>query len=62
LKKLEDRVTTDGQSDILNKNYDELEEDKKEKLLTIGEKLLDIQKLVKNDDIKREKVIKINKF
>lgn len=55
-------MTTDGQSDILNKNYDELEEDKKEKLLTIGEKLLDIQKLVKNDDIKREKVIKINKF
>ena len=37
--------------EILNKNYDKLEDDKKDILLTIGEKLLCIQTLVNKEKI-----------
>jgi len=36
----------DQQREVLNKNFDELGEDKKEMLLKIGEKLLSIQDLI----------------
>jgi len=52
------KMINKGQMDTLNKNYDELEEDGKEKLLKIGEKLLDIQSLVINEnqsDVKNKK-------
>ena len=43
-----------GQLEKLSKNYDELEEDKKETLLKIGEKLLSIQELTKGEVDKKE--------
>jgi len=44
-------VTKDKERDLLNKNYDKLDEKKKEALLLIGEDFLDIQ-----DTVKREKL------
>jgi hypothetical protein len=38
-----------GQFDLLNQNYDELENDKEDTLLLIGENLLHIQKIM-NDE------------
>ena len=38
-----------NQLDLLNKNYDELEDDKKNTLLIIGENLLSIQKLINKE-------------
>ena len=35
----------------LDGNYDNLEEDKKDKLLTIGEKLLDIQNAINSEKL-----------
>ena len=49
-------MRTDDQRDLLNKNYDELEDDQKNNLLVIGEKLLSIQ-----DVINREKVSKLKR-
>ena len=37
------------QLEILNMNYEKLKDDKKDMLLKVGEKLLDIQNLVKTD-------------
>ena len=47
----------DRQFDLLNTNYDELENDKKDKLLVIGENLLNIQKLINEE--KPKSTIKI---
>ena len=44
-------MTKDKERDLLNKNYDKLDEKKKEALLLIGEDFLDIQ-----DTVKREKL------
>ena len=49
-------MRTDDQRDLLNKNYDKLEDGQKDNLLVIGEKLLGIQ-----DVINREKVSKSKK-
>ena len=43
------------QCETLSRNYDELEEEKKEILLKIGEKLLGIQDLAKCECKKKEK-------
>jgi hypothetical protein len=42
-------MVKNNQFDILNKNYDELENDKKDTLLKIGENLLNIQSLINNE-------------
>ena len=47
-----------GQREKLSKNYDALEEDKKDTLLVIGEKLLSIQDLVNKGGDKIKKVKK----
>ena len=39
----------------LNKNYDELEDNKKEVLLKVGEQLLGIQNLVNDEGDKKDK-------
>ena len=39
------------QRDILNENFDKLSESKKEKLLNIGEKLLDIQNVIDSEKL-----------
>ena len=41
----------DKQFEILSRNYDELEEDKKETLLLIGEKILGIQSLINDEKV-----------
>ena len=46
-----------GQFETLSKNYDELEDDKKDKLLEVGEQLLNIQNLVNNESTEDEKVL-----
>ena len=38
-------------SDILYNNYDKLNEDEKDKLLTIGERLLDIQNVINSEKL-----------
>ena len=40
-----------GQYDKLSRNYDELEDNKKDKLLKIGENLLGIQNLINGEKI-----------
>ena len=42
-------MVKNDQFDRLNKNYDELENDKKETLLKIGENLLNIQGLINKE-------------
>ena len=39
------------QFDVLNKNFDELENEKKETLVSIGERLLDIQGLINTEKV-----------
>jgi len=46
-----------GQLETLSKNYDELEDDEKNKLLEVGEQLLNIQNLVNNESTEDEKVL-----
>jgi hypothetical protein len=51
-------MTKKDQFGLLNQNYDELEDDKKDTLLSIGENLLNIQSLVNKEklqSIKSEK-------
>lgn len=45
-----------GQLEILNKNFDELDDEKKDTLLEVGEKLLNIQNLIRNEVIEKTKV------
>jgi len=48
-------MVKDNQFDILNNNYDELENDKKDTLLKIGENLLNIQSLINNEKLQEIK-------
>lgn len=46
----------DRKFETLSKNYDELEDDRKDTLLSIGEKLLSIQNLVNNKKVSENKI------
>jgi len=48
-------MVKNNQFDRLNKNYDELENDKKDTLLKIGENLLNIQSLINNEKLQEIK-------
>jgi hypothetical protein len=48
-------MTKNGQFERLNKNYDELETDKKDRLLEIGENLLNIQGIVNQEKNQKSK-------
>jgi len=54
-------MVKDNQFDRLNTNYDELENDKKDTLLKIGENLLNIQSLINNEKLQEIKSEKKNK-
>jgi len=43
----------DKQRDLLDKNYEKLEDDKKETLVSIGENLLNIQNLINREKLKK---------
>jgi hypothetical protein len=54
-------MTDNEQFETLKTNYDELEDDKKDKLLLIGKKLLSIKSLVKNEkESEEKKELKVN--
>jgi len=48
-------MVKNDQFDVLNRNYDRLESDKKDTLLRIGENLLNIQSLINNEKLKETK-------
>jgi hypothetical protein len=48
-------MTKKDQFGLLNQNYDELEDDKKDTLLSIGENLLNIQSLVNKEKLESVK-------
>jgi len=54
-------MVKNNQFDRLNMNYDELENDKKDTLLKIGENLLNIQLLINNEKLQEIKSEKKNK-
>ena len=54
-----DIKSKDKQLEKLSKNYDDLEEEKKDTLLVIGEKLLSIQDLVNDEKLSEGKTEKV---